>query len=85
MLGGAFAAFYFGLGKFGGWHGNFDWDTVWPVFGVLMNGLQYIGVGICIVFLLAIPQLQYYFGSYRKEKYFKVAEDYASVAGDGAV
>ena len=50
-----------------------------------MNGLQYIGVGICIVFLLAIPQLQYYFGSYRKEKYFKVAEDYASVAGDGAV
>ena len=23
--------------------------------------------------------------SYRKEKYFKVAEDYASVAGDGAV
>ena len=85
VLGGAFAAFYFGLGKFGGWHGNFDWDTVWPVFGVLMNGLQYIGVGICIVFLLAIPQLQYYFGSYRKEKYFKVAEDYASVAGDGAV
>jgi len=85
VLGGAFAAFYFGLGKFGGWHGNFDWDTVWPAFGVLMNGLQYIGVGICIVFLLAIPQLQYYFGSYRKEKYFKVAEDYASVAGDGAV
>ncbi|MGP1457823.1 MAG: PTS ascorbate transporter subunit IIC [Treponema sp.] len=80
VLGGAFAAFYFGLSKFGGWHGNFDWDTVWPLFGVLMKNLHYVGVGICIVFLLAIPQLQFYFGKYKKDKYFKVAEDYESVA-----
>lgn len=79
VLGGAFAAYYFGLGKFGGWHGNFDWDTVWPVFGVIMNVLKYAGVVLCVVFLLAIPQLQYYFGKYKKEKYFKVAEDYESV------
>ena len=79
VLGGAFAAYYFGLGKFGGWHGNFDWDTVWPVFGVIMNLLKYAGVVLCVVFLLAIPQLQYYFGKYKKEKYFKVAEDYESV------
>ena len=80
VLGGAFAAFYFGLSKFGGWHGNFDWDTVWPLFGVLMKNLHYVGVGICIAFLLAIPQLQYFFGKYKKDKYFKVAEDYESVA-----
>lgn len=79
VLGGAFAAFYFGLGQFGGWHGNFDWDTVWPAFGVLMNNLKYAGAALCIVFLLIIPQLQYYFGKYKKEKYFKVAEDYEAV------
>jgi len=80
VLGGAFAAFYFGLSKFGGWHGNFDWDTVWPLFGVLMKNLHYVGIGICIAFLLAIPQLQYFFGKYKKDKYFKVAEDYEAVA-----
>lgn len=79
VLGGAAAAFYFGLSKFGGWHGNFDWDTLWPVFGVIMKNAGYIGVGICIVFLLSLPHLEYAFGKYRKDKYFKVAEDYESV------
>lgn len=78
VLGGAFAAFYFGLSKFGGWHGNFDWDTLWPVFGVIMKNAGYIGLAICIIFLLAIPHLEYAFGKYKKEKYFKVAEDYES-------
>ena len=44
-----------------------------------MKNLKYVGVGICIVFLLAIPQLEYFFGKYRKEKYWKVVEDYDSV------
>lgn len=73
VLGGAFAAYTFKLAQFGGWHGNFDWDTVWPVIGVLLKNFQYVGVGIVIFALLVIPQLQY-----RKNKkgYFKVAEDY---------
>ncbi|MBW6410242.1 PTS ascorbate transporter subunit IIC [Clostridium weizhouense] len=73
VLGGAFAAYYFGLAQFGGWHGNFDFATVWPVIGVLMNNLHYVGFGIALIALLAIPQLQY-----RKNKkgYFKIAEDY---------
>jgi ascorbate PTS system EIIC component len=79
VLGGAFAAYYFKLGQFGGWHGNFDWDTVWPVFGVIMNNFKYAGVAFCILFLLAIPQLEYYFGRYRRGDYFKVVEDYDSV------
>lgn len=73
VLGGAFAAYYFGLAQFGGWHGNFDFATVWPLIGVLMNNLHYVGFGIALVALLVIPQLQY-----RKNKkgYFKIAEDY---------
>ena len=59
VLGGAFAAWYFGLAKFGGWHGNFDFDTVWPVIGVLMKNFQYVGFGIAVIALLAIPQFQY--------------------------
>ncbi|MDF2612392.1 MAG: ascorbate transporter subunit [Clostridia bacterium] len=73
VLGGAFAASYFQTAQFGGWHGNFDWDTVWPVIGILMKNLQYVGVGIVIIALLAIPQLQYF---KNKAHYFEAAEDY---------
>lgn len=73
VLGGAFAAYYFGLAQFGGWHGNFDWSTVWPVFGVIMKNWQYIGVGVVLIAMLAIPQIQY---RRNKETYFVIAEDY---------
>ncbi len=73
VIGGAFAAYYFQLAQFGGWHGNFDFATVWPVIGVLMNKLQYVGVGIAIIALLAIPQIQY---MKNKKGYFKLAENY---------
>ena len=76
VLGGAFAAFYFQLGQYGGWHGNFDWDTLWPVIGFAIKNLQYVGVVLAIVLMLAIPQLQYYRGKYRRENYFKVAQDF---------
>ncbi|PRR82717.1 PTS ascorbate transporter subunit IIC [Clostridium vincentii] len=73
VLGGAFAAYYFGLAQYGGWHGNFDFDTVWPVIGVLMKNFQYVGFGVVVLALLAIPQFQY-----RKNRkgYFKIAENY---------
>lgn len=73
VLGGAFSANFFGLGQYGGWHGNFDWDTVWPVIGVVMKYGQYFGVGAAILMLLAIPQIQY---MKNKKHYFTVAEDY---------
>lgn len=79
VLGGAFAAYYFGLAQFGGWHGNFDFATVWPVIGVLMNNLHYVGFGIALVALLAIPQLQYI---KNKKGYFKIAEDYEEYLND---
>lgn len=82
VMGGAFAAYFFKLSQFGGWHGNFDWDTIWPVIGVLMKNMQYVGVGIALILLLLIPQLQY---RKNKDNYFMMAEDYdsykASISG----
>ena len=38
-----------------------------------MQNFQYIGLGIVLLILLVIPQLQY---SKNKEHYFTIAEDY---------
>lgn len=73
VLGGAFAAWFFLTGKFGGWHGNFDWDTLWPLFGVIMYYGQYVGVALIVLLLLAIPQIAY---RRSKETYFLITEDY---------
>ena len=73
VLGGGFAAWYFTTGNFGGWHGNFDWDTVWPLIGVIMNNFQYVGVGLVVLALLAIPQIIY---ARNKDTYFLIAEDF---------
>lgn len=81
VLGGAFAAHYFELAQYGGWHGNFDFDTIWPLIGVMMDKLQFVGVGIAIIALLAIPQLQY---RKNKEGYFKIAEDYEAYMNEKA-
>ena len=70
VLGGAFAAWYFELYKFGGWHGNIDWDTIWPFFGVLMKNFGVIGVGAIIIAMLIIPQIQYR-SAEDKELYFR--------------
>ncbi|WP_373898055.1 PTS ascorbate transporter subunit IIC [Haloimpatiens sp. FM7315] len=69
VIGGAFAASYFGLYKFGGWHGNFDWDTLFPVIGVIMNKLAVPGLVVVIILMLLIPQIQY---RKNKDKYFSV-------------
>lgn len=73
VLGGAFAAYFFMTGKFGGWHGNFDWDTLWPLIGVIMKYGQYFGVAAVVICLLAIPQIIYH---RNKDTYFLIAEDY---------
>ncbi len=73
VLGGAFAAYFFMTGKFGGWHGNFDWDTIWPAIGVIMKYGQYVGVAAVVILLLAIPQILY---RQNRDTYFLIAEDY---------
>ena len=73
VLGGGFAAYHFTTGNFGGWHGNFDWDAVWPFIGVIMENLQYVGVAAVVILLLAIPQIIY---QRNKDTYFVIAEDF---------
>lgn len=79
VLGGAFAAYFFQTSQYGGWHGNFDWDTTWPLFGVIMKYGGYFGIAAVFIFLLAIPQLQYL---KNKKHYFTITEDYEAYAKD---
>ncbi|WP_124059498.1 PTS ascorbate transporter subunit IIC [Vaginisenegalia massiliensis] len=73
----AIFATWIGMSQFGGYLGMFDWVTVWPAFAVAMKFLGYIGIGLIIIVMLAIPQLQY-----RKnpEGYFLITEDYEAYA-----
>lgn len=70
VAGGAFAAWFFQLYKYGGWHGNIDWDTLWPAIGVVLSNLGTPGVVLVIILMLVIPQLQYHRSS-NKADYFK--------------
>ncbi len=72
---GAVCVMAFGLSDFGGWHGNIDWSTIWLAIGLSMKHLGYIGFGICLAALLAIPQIQYL---KNKKYYFSITEDYDS-------
>jgi PTS system ascorbate-specific IIC component len=69
VLGGAFAAAYFQLYKFGGWHGNFDWANLWPAMGVVVKNLSIPGIIICILLMLIVPQLHY---RKNKDRYFAI-------------
>lgn len=73
ILGGALAFNFIGLNHFGGWIGNFDWDTIWPVIGELIKKFRYLGIIISVVVMLIIPQIQYI---RNKKNYFKVVDDY---------
>lgn len=68
VVGGAFCAWYFQLYKYGGWHGNIDFSTLWPLIGIALSyGPIIAAVGV-IVLMLVIPQVQY---MRNKENYFK--------------
>lgn len=71
VFGSALIAGWVGLASFGGYIGMFDWATVWPAFTVIMKYAGYIGIGIVVLILFAIPQIQY-----RKNpnKYFLVTD-----------
>ena len=73
VFGAALISGWVGLASYGGYLGMFDWDTVWPLFTVVMHYLGYIGVAIVVIALLAIPQIEY-----RKDPkgYFLITEDY---------
>ncbi len=73
VFGSAFIAGWVGMAAYGGYLGMWDWAVIWPVFTVVMKYLSYIGIGIVLVALLAIPQIQYWKD---KKGYFLMTEDY---------
>jgi PTS system ascorbate-specific IIC component len=73
VFGAAFISGWVGMANYGGYLGMFDWDTVWPLFTVVMRYLGYAGVAIVVVVLLAIPQIEY---KMDPEGYFLITEDY---------
>lgn len=56
---GAVAIVIFKLQGFGGWHGNIDQSTLWIGQGFILNNFGMIGYVACILFMLAIPYIQY--------------------------
>jgi PTS system ascorbate-specific IIC component len=73
VLGSAAFAGVLGLTEYGGFMGLFDWVTVWQGFYYVMKYLQYIGVAVIVVGLLAIPQIQY---RRHRDTYFLITDDF---------
>lgn len=73
VLGSASFAGFLGLAQYGGFNGLFDWVTVWQGFAYIMKYAGFVGVGIIVVGLLAIPQIQY---ARNKDTYFLITDDF---------
>lgn len=73
----ALFASWIGLAQFGGYMGMFDWVSVWPAMAIVMKFLGYLGIGVIVVVMLLIPQLQY---RQNPEGYFLMTEDYDEYA-----
>ncbi len=71
VLGSAFAIMLFGMSEYGGYVGNLDWATIWPMIGLSIRTLAIPGMILSIVCMLIIPQIQY---KKNKEKYFELIE-----------
>lgn len=72
VLGSAFAINLFQMAPYGGYVGNLDWATLWPVMGVVMKYLAVPGAILCIIGMLIIPQVQY---RKNKENYFNLGAE----------
>ncbi|MDR2832846.1 MAG: hypothetical protein LBV67_03935, partial [Streptococcaceae bacterium] len=81
VFGSALIASWVGLSQYGGYIGMFDWATIWPGFTVLMKFLGFAGLGLIVLILVLIPQIEY-----RKDpkNYFKIVEDYDGYAENKA-
>ena len=73
VLGGALCAALLQLVAFGGWHGNFDFSTIFLAVSYVVKYLKVPGVIICVIAMLIIPQIQYRRSD--KEKYFTVGQE----------
>ncbi|SDB25159.1 PTS system, ascorbate-specific IIC component [Streptococcus henryi] len=56
---GAVAVSLLGLANFGGYHGNIDFEIPWVPFAYIFKYIGIIGYALVMIFLFAIPQLQF--------------------------
>jgi len=80
VYGSALIASFVGLATYGGYLGMWDWAVVWPAFTYFLHFMAqygevvgYVGVGIIVIAMMAIPQIQY---ARHKDTYFLITEDY---------
>jgi len=80
VYGSALIAQFVGLAAYGGYLGMWDWAVVWPAFTYFLHFMAsygeivgFVGVGIIVVGMLAIPQIQY---ARHKDTYFLITDDY---------
>lgn len=73
VFGSAIIAGWVGVAAYGGYLGMWDWAVVWPAMTAVMKYLSYAGIALCVVALIAIPQIQY---RKHKETYFLEVEDW---------
>lgn len=73
VFGGALCAGLLQLVAFGGWHGNFDFSTIFLGVSYIVKFLKVPGVILCVLAMLVIPQIQYRKSD--KSKYFKIGEE----------
>lgn len=74
VFGSALIAGWVGMAGYGGYLGMWDWAVLWPAFTGVMKVLSYVGLAAVVLFLIAIPQIQY---MKNKKTYFLETEDYA--------
>ncbi len=72
VLGSAVGIILFKMAPFGGYVGNLDWATLWPVMGLVIKYLTVPGIVLCIIGMLIIPQIQY---RNNKKEYFSLGLD----------
>lgn len=73
VMGGAVCALLLQMVAFGGWHGNIDFSTIFLGVSYIVKYLKVPGIILCVIAMLAIPQLQYLRSD--KEKYFKIGQE----------
>ena len=74
VLGGAVCAYVLQLVAFGGWHGNFDFSTIFLAVSYIVKYLKVPGVILCVIAMLVIPQIQVC-ENLIKKKYFTVGQE----------
>lgn len=73
VFGSAIVASWIGMAQFGGYLGMWDWAVLWTGYTAMFYYLGFIGFGLVCLFMIILPQIQYY---KEKDTYFLMTEDY---------